>query len=91
MKLDCYNQVKERALSTVWKIQEISVTQILREIIFGHFQIILIIIQTWEYTQCGNFIIFSITQILREINFEDSRSPKSVILTHLKGLNFEIL
>ena len=32
---------------------------------------------------------FSVIQILREINFEDSRSPKSAILTHLKALNFE--
>ena len=32
---------------------------------------------------------FSITQILREINFGDSRSAKSAILTHLEGLNFD--
>ena len=32
---------------------------------------------------------FSITQILREINFEDSRSAKSAILTHLEALNFD--
>ena len=32
---------------------------------------------------------FSITQILREINFGDSRSAKSAILTHLKALNFD--
>ena len=31
---------------------------------------------------------FSITQILREINFWDSRSAKSAILTHLEVLNF---
>ena len=32
---------------------------------------------------------FSITQILREINFDDSTSAKSAILTHLQVLNFE--
>ena len=32
---------------------------------------------------------FSITQILREINFEDSRSAKSAILTHFELLNFD--
>ena len=31
---------------------------------------------------------FSITQILCEINFEDSRIEKSAILTHLEALNF---
>ena len=31
---------------------------------------------------------FCITEILREINFEDSRSPKSAILTHLQALNW---
>ena len=31
---------------------------------------------------------FSVTQILREINFEDSRSSKSATLTHLGALNF---
>ena len=32
---------------------------------------------------------FSITQILREITFGDSRSAKSAILTHLEALNFD--
>ena len=32
---------------------------------------------------------FSLTQILREINFEDSTSAKSAILTHLETLNFD--
>ena len=32
---------------------------------------------------------FSITQILREINFGDSRSAKSGILTHSEALNFD--
>ena len=36
-------------------------------------------------TQCGNFMIF---QILREINFGDSRSAKSSILTNLEALTF---
>ena len=31
---------------------------------------------------------FSITQILREINFGDPTSAKSVILTHVEALNF---
>ena len=33
---------------------------------------------------------FSITQILREINFSDSKSAKSAILTHLEALDFDI-
>ena len=42
-----------------------------------------------ETSQCENFIIFlQITGILREINFRDFRSTKSVILTHLEALNF---
>ena len=32
---------------------------------------------------------FSIIQILREINFGDSRSEKSATLTHLEALNFQ--
>ena len=32
---------------------------------------------------------FSIIHILREINFEDSKSAKSAILTHLEALNFD--
>ena len=32
---------------------------------------------------------FSITHILREINFEDSRSAKSAIFTDLEALNFD--
>jgi len=32
---------------------------------------------------------FSVTRILRENNFGDSRSAKSAILTHLKALNFD--
>ena len=34
---------------------------------------------------------FSITQILREIKFEDSRSAKSTIFTHLEALNFDFM
>ena len=34
------------------------------------------------------FYDFCIIQILREINFEDSQSAKSAILTHLEALNF---
>ena len=32
---------------------------------------------------------FSVTQILREINFRDFRSAKSAILTHLEALNID--
>ena len=32
---------------------------------------------------------FSIAQILREINFGDSRNAKSAILPHLEALNFD--
>ena len=32
---------------------------------------------------------FSVTQILREINFGELRSAKSAILTHLEGQNFD--
>ena len=32
---------------------------------------------------------FSITQILREINFRESGSAKSAVLTNLEALNFE--
>ena len=32
---------------------------------------------------------FPMTQILREINFENFRSTKSAILTHLEALNFD--
>ena len=41
-------------------------------------------------TQCGNFIFFCIIHILREINFEDSRSAKSAISTHLESLKYEL-
>ena len=35
------------------------------------------------------FHYFTITQILREINFGDSRRAKSAILTHLENLKFD--
>ena len=35
------------------------------------------------------FHAFFTTQILREINFDDSRSEKSVIFTHLGALNLK--
>ena len=35
-------------------------------------------------------MIFPITQILREINFWDSRSAKSDILTNLEALNCDV-
>ena len=34
---------------------------------------------------------FSITQILREINFDDCRSAKSAISTHLEALTFDFV
>ena len=34
---------------------------------------------------------FPITHILYEINFGDSKSAKSAILTHLEALNFDFL
>ena len=41
-----------------------------------------------QYT-VWKFHNFSITQILREINFGDSRSAKSAILGHFEALNFD--
>ena len=38
-------------------------------------------------SQCGNFISFLITQIIREFNFEDCRSAISAIFTNLKAMN----
>ena len=37
----------------------------------------------------GKLNDFSITQILREFNFGDSRSAKSVILTHLEAMKLD--
>ena len=34
---------------------------------------------------------FSITQILREIKYGDSKNAKSAILAHLEALNFDFL
>ena len=47
---------------------------------------------SWSTALCTvlKFHNFSITQILREINFGDSRSAKSAILTHLETLNFDL-
>ena len=43
----------------------------------------------WD-TQCGNLRIFlSLTQILREINFEVDRSAKFYILTDLEAVNLD--
>ena len=39
--------------------------------------------------QGGKFYDFSVTQNLREINFENSRSAKSAIFTHWEALNFD--
>ena len=40
-------------------------------------------------TTVWKFQKFSITQILHEINFRDSKSAKSAILTHLEALNLD--
>ena len=47
-----------------------------------------------QFEQSSNVTVwkfhnFSITQILREINFWKSRSAKCAILTHLEALNFD--
>ena len=39
--------------------------------------------------KCVEIIGFSVIQILREIKVGESRRQKSVILTHLEGLNFD--
>ena len=41
-----------------------------------------------NFAQCENSKVFCIIEILREINFEDSRIAKSAILTQLEALNF---
>ena len=38
---------------------------------------------------CEKIQDFSVTQILREINFWDSKNAKLAILTHLEPLNFD--
>ena len=48
-------------------------------------------IDTCKNSQCGNFMILAVTQILREINFEDSWSAKSAVLTNLQAVNFYFL
>ena len=42
------------------------------------------------HTKVWKFHNFSITQILREINFWDSRSAKSAFLTHSAAMNFDV-
>ena len=44
-----------------------------------------IILTGWKFQD------FSVTQILREIKFGDSRSAKTAILTHLEAINFDFL
>ena len=44
-----------------------------------------------SYPTVWKFPDVTITQILREINFGDSRSAKSAILKHLEALNFQFL
>jgi len=42
------------------------------------------------FTHFGNFMIYPITQIFREINFEDSRIAKFAFLTYLVDVNFDL-
>ena len=42
-----------------------------------------------RYIVLDRRLVSSANTILREINFWDSRSAKSAILTHLEALNFE--
>ena len=42
-----------------------------------------------SYDTVWKFHDFSITRILREINFEDCRSSKSAILTYFEALNLD--
>ena len=42
-----------------------------------------------NFTTVWKFHNFSITQILRQINFGDSRSAKAAILAHLEALNLD--
>ena len=46
-------------------------------------------VKTRNLLTVWNFQDFCITEILREINFVNSRSAKSVILTQLGALNFD--
>ena len=41
------------------------------------------------FSQCGNLSNFSVSQILREINFKNFGGAKTAILTHLEALNFD--
>ena len=45
-------------------------------------------IKTSTVIQVWKFHGFSLTQILREINFRDCRGAKIAISTHLEALNF---
>ena len=53
----------------------------LRQLLTAAFSSLGVGITAWKFHN------FHITEILREINFEDSRSAKSSILTHLEALN----
>ena len=41
-----------------------------------------------QSAQCENFLDFSITQILREINFVNSKSAKTAVFCHFRGCDF---
>ena len=44
---------------------------------------------TAVHSTVWKFQDFSMSQILREINFRESRNAKSAILSHLEALNFD--
>lgn len=44
-----------------------------------------------NFAQCGNFIFMYVTQILREINFEDFRSSNTAIVKIYQGSEFWFL
>ena len=43
---------------------------------------------TTNTAQCGNFMNFCITHILREINLEDCRNAKTAFFAILRPVNF---
>ena len=56
---------------------------------FPHFRLSEIFLSLCFRSTVWKLCAISITQILREINFGDSRSAKSAILTHLEAANFD--
>ena len=58
---------------------------------FFLFHILYHLFLQWLAITVWKFDKFSITQILREINFGNYKSAKLAILTHLKALNCDFL